>query len=288
MDIVSSYRRVYGLGDEVGQAEVDRHRALEGRLTNDILSSSPAGRWQVVSDSYTQLYADCPWLNKGDAGPPESWFAIWRRLIPAPSRIYEVGSGNAHLLNHLVAHGHDCVATEITKERGQKFSSSSERLAWRQSDGVHLAEFEPAEHYDVVISTQVIEHFHPDDVATHLSNVREILKPGGRYIFDTPHRSTGPHDLSRVFGLDAPQFMHLKEYSFLELRDLAKAAGFRSVKAVFRVKSIVSVSSLYLAWLCLVDRLESRFVHAQTARRSLRRLLRLALVPSGIWLVAER
>jgi len=288
MDVVRNYRRVYGLGDEVGQAQVDQHRELEGRLTRDILTSSRSNRWQVVSDAYTQLYAACPWLNKGDAVPPESWFAIWRRLIPNQSRVYEVGSGNAHLLNHLVAQGHDCVATEITKERGQKFLSSSERLAWHQSDGVNLVDFEPAAHYDVVISTQVIEHFHPDDVATHLSNVCKILKPGGRYIFDTPHRSTGPHDLSRVFDLDAPQFMHLKEYTFLELRDQAKAAGFRKVRAVFRVKSIVTASSIYLAWLCAVDRIESRFVHSQVQRRLLRQLLRALLVPSGIWLVAER
>ena len=48
MDIVSRYRQVYGLGEEVGQSEVDRHCELEARLTKGILSSTPDGRWNAV------------------------------------------------------------------------------------------------------------------------------------------------------------------------------------------------------------------------------------------------
>lgn len=39
---------------------------------------------------------------------------------------------------------------------------------------------------------QVVEHLHPDDLASHFKGVAAILKTKGRYIFATPHSSVGP------------------------------------------------------------------------------------------------
>ncbi|OOK80019.1 methyltransferase domain protein [Mycobacterium kansasii] len=98
---------------------------------------------------------------------------------------------------------------------------------------MHLDAFEPPETYDIVVSDQVIEHIHPDDLDSHLRSVRTILKGGGKYIFNTPHRYTGPHDVSRVFKCGEAAGMHLKEYTCRELVDAAQRAGYRSIRYGF-------------------------------------------------------
>jgi SAM-dependent methyltransferase len=184
--------------------------------------------------------------------------------------------------------GHRCVATEITHERGSKHLAESDGLRWHITDGVHLASFEPDDAYDTVISTQVIEHFHPDDLLTHFEHARRIIRPGGRYLFDTPHRSAGPHDLSRVFGFDSAEFMHLKEYTHDELGSALTAVGFASVKAVITFRGFVIETGVGLRLLRLLDRLEDRAGSNAKTRRRLRALMSKIGVSRNIWLVAYR
>lgn len=286
-DIVSRYRRNYGLSDEIGIEHVEAHRELEARLTHELLASTPKTRWEVFSDAYTELYQGLPWLNASqELSPPR--LTTWLKLLPERSDIFEVGSGSAALLRELVLRGHRCVATEITPERGSKHLAESNGLQWHITDGIHLASFEPDAAYDVVISTQVIEHFHPDDIGTHLEHVRRILRPGGRYLFDTPHRSAGPHDLSLVFEFDCAQFMHLKEYTHDELAGALTIAGFGPLKAVFSFRGFVIQSGVYLRLLRLLDRLEAQTVSNAKTKRRLRTVMRKIGVPSTIWLVAYR
>jgi SAM-dependent methyltransferase len=286
-DVVSRYRRNYGLGDEIGIEHVEAHRELEGRLTRDLLASTPESRWQVFSTAYTELYQSLPWLNTSQESSP-SRLTAWIKLLPEPCDVFEVGSGSAALLRELVRRGHRCVATEITPERGSKHLAESDGLRWHITDGIHLASFEPDEAYDAVISTQVIEHFHPDDLLTHFDHARRILRPGGRYLFDTPHRSAGPHDLSRVFECDRAEFMHLKEYTHDELASALTTVGFRTVKAVIKVKRVVFQSGICLRLLRLLDRLEDRTVSNAQTKRRLRSLMSKIGVSKNIWLVAYR
>ena len=69
---------------------------------------------------------------------------------------------------------------------------------------------------DVVFSDQLIEHLHPEDVEFHFRLVRKILRPQGVYVFRTPHRFSGPHDVSRYFSDEAEGF-HLKEWTYSEI-----------------------------------------------------------------------
>ena len=52
----------------------------------------------------------------------------------------------------------------------------------------------------------------------------------------TPHRFTGPHDISKYFDKVATGF-HLKEYTYKELYYLFKSVGFRKIQFLFRIKS---------------------------------------------------
>lgn len=287
-DVVSRYRRNYGLSDEIGIEQVQAHEQLEARLTRELLASTPAMRWEVFSAAYTELYESLPWLNTSDDSRPAWWTAAWLKLIPARSDVIEIGSGRAALLRDLVRSGHRCVATEISPERGSKHLAESDGLQWHTTDGIHLAAFEPDKAFDVVISTQVIEHFHPDDLLTHFENARRILRPGGRYLFDTPHRSSGPHDLSRVFEYESAQFMHLKEYTHDELANALKAAGFDTIKAVVAFPGVVIQTRIGLYLLRLLDRIEDRTISRTKTKRLLRALLSKVGVSRNIWLAAYR
>jgi SAM-dependent methyltransferase len=291
---VRRYRLNYGLGADINANHVAKHLRLENELTNRLLVSSPKTRWKTFHDCYTILYRELPWLNEIQSfqdNVVEPELVGWSALIGGKSKIFEVGSGRAKLLRYLMSIGHSCVATEITPERGSKHLDERDGLLWHNTDGVHLAEFEERESYDFVISTQLIEHLHPDDLMDHFRNAKLILKPGGEYIFDTPHRGAGPHDLSLVFRLDQAAFMHLREYTFVELTAALRAAGFKNVRAIFARSAAAKPhrSALYLQYCMLWDRVLSALrLHPRTenfVRTSWKVRTRL-LVPSNIWLSA--
>ncbi|MGV7426578.1 MULTISPECIES: class I SAM-dependent methyltransferase [Mycobacterium] len=235
--LISRYKKTYGIPAEVNITEqmILAHWDLEKQLTSELRQSAPADRWDTFDHCYTRLYAELEWLNqfseKADPQNPHEKFGRWVDLIGQPPKsIYEIGSGQGGLISFLAAGGYDCRGTEITRERGQKLMPESRaNPSWAISDGVHLDEFEPPESYDIVVSDQLIEHIHPDDLDSHLRSVRNILKSGGKYIFNTPHRYTGPHDVSRVFKCGEAAGMHLKEYTCRELVDAARRAGYRSI-----------------------------------------------------------
>jgi SAM-dependent methyltransferase len=302
-ELVRRYKANYGIPDlaPVTEQMVLHHWALERRLTNELLSSDPVYRWDVFERCYTTLYSELPWLNEltGTASRESRVDEAedWCRLIgPPPKRVYEVGSGKGRLIAALADRGYECTATDITRERGQKWTAARPSLRWTVSDGVHLDRFETPESYDAAISDQVIEHLHPDDLVAHFVGAHAILKPGGRYAFATPHAFEGPSDVSCVFDSERPQGMHLKEYTYRELQAAVHAAGFSRIDAVFRLPRAVRArcgrrphprrSRAYFLYLCRVERALARLSHHR--RRQAARVLRLGLWPSGITLVATK
>lgn len=293
--IVARYNRIYHLNPGVvGYSHVIRHWNLERRLTSELLSTTKQNRWDVFERCYTELYANLDWLNRSEDEAPAETLGQWKYLISSGSKVFEIGSGKAVLLKYLRANGCDCVATEITRERGSHHASAADDLEWQSTDGIHLAQSQQASRYDVVLSTGVVEHFHPDDIEDHFRNALAILKTGGRYILTTPHRSSGPHDLSAVFLNDEATCMHLREYTYGELGHILKAGGYRSIRAVFppnriyRVLPLTWESRFYFQYLRFWDWLErtSGIASRPQLRRSFRKLLKMALVPDNIWISA--
>jgi hypothetical protein len=76
-------------------------------------------------------------------------------------------------------------------------------------------------------------------VPLHLEMAFEALKPGGCYIFDTPHAFSGPHDISRLFS-PTPQGFHLKEWTYREMFAALKAVGFSRCYTFRRRKARMS------------------------------------------------
>ena len=300
-ELVARYKAVYSIPAEAAVTEemILSHWELEKRLTQELLASTPQNRWETFDRNYTRLYTDLAWLNQaeGEARPTaeaDRDHHKWRTAIGAPPQtLYEIGSGKAGLITYLARGGFLCKATEVTRERGAKhLDSGVPNLSWAVSDGVHLDQFESAASYDVVISDQVLEHLHPDDVGPHLSGVHQILKADGRYIFRTPHRFSGPHDVSRVFKCDEPQGMHLKEYTNREFIAAARQAGFKRpyypFMPVHNVAAKRILGRIYLRILVTVEDLLSLVPSLKARRRAAELLRKVRLFSDNIALVAEK
>ena len=292
-EIISRYRKIYGLDESIGIEHALKHWDLERQLTLKLLETTPSNRWEIFSQSYSELYHQLPWLNKSEENDRQLILSQWKKLISPNSRIFEIGSGKAELLKYLSSVGHHCTATEITPERGKYHAQGDENLSWHITDGIHLAEFEPPEYYDVVISTGVIEHFHPEDIVLHFENAKKILRPGGRYIFTTPHIASGPHDLSKAFGYEKAVCMHLREYDYPSLGAILQEAGYGEISAIFppskiyRQLGLTKESRVYFKWLNLIDKAQQALPIPSNMRSFLRNFTKVLLMPDNIWLSAR-
>ncbi len=286
-EALARYKANYGFDEQDGVTVemLRKHWVLERTLTEMLLASSAENRAAAFDDAYTRLYRECAWLNRARTAEEDvSDLSHFPKLLAGARRIYEIGSGKGRLIRFLARQGFECVATEITAERGGKFSRGDDGVRWHGSDGIHLAENEPARHYDAAISSQVVEHMHPADLIEHLRNVRAILKPSGFYLFDTPHVLNGPADFSRVFGLSTVACMHLKEYGYGELAAALRVAGFKTIRAVYvpprklrRYLDFCFASRAYFYFCVGVERIAFALPHAP------RKIFMKTLHVVGLW-----
>ena len=302
--LVSRYKKTYQIADEIDISEemILKHWELEKKLAKKLRESTEETRWNTFEQCYTELYSELDWLNRdiGTSGGKYSQkkYMIWPFLLGNDvKKIYEIGSGKGELINYLVNQGYTCKGTEITQERGKKHVPAQSKLSWGISDGVHFDQFEEQASYDAVISNQVIEHIHPDDLLAHFQSTRSILADDGKYIFTTPHKFMGPSDISKVFKCDKPSGMHLKEYSYTELRNLLIKSRFKEIEAVWNIPGKINriftspfkpyCSCFLLSYLCAVERIISFMPH-QFMRRKAAFVARLIFFTPSIVIIAKK
>lgn len=245
-ELIRRYKENYSIPAEavVTEEMILSHWDLEKQLTQDLIQSTPENRWKTFERAYGKLYHELEWLNNLvhtslPTDPQKQYFGWVDAIGEKPLSIYEVGSGKGTMIKYLAKCGHHCTGTEVTSERGEVFVSPDSNVKWVTTDGIHLDLFEEDEKYDLILSDQVIEHFHPDDILVHFQTAFKILKPGGRYIFSTPHSYSGPFDISTVFGCATPKGMHLKEYTFRELIKVAQESGFTKISYAYKLTDIL-------------------------------------------------
>lgn len=290
-EIVDRYRRNFHLGPEIGIDHVRQHVELEGGLTDRLIAAPSMDRASLFEEAYTELYRKLPWLaSTGFSGGKDPWL----KLLRPGSKVYEVGSGNGALARFLAQHGFDVTATEITDQRGQRAATESGGLRWQPTNGVHLDKFEEPESYDYVISDQVAEHLHPGDILTHFRTARILLKPGGSYIARTPHRRHGPQDLTRVFNLKKPVFMHLHEFNYREFESIRHECGYSRVRAILNLGPVskklrlYKASDLFFSYMALLDAIETPLGRWESTRKAYRRLSRYLLSSGNVWVKLDR
>jgi len=209
---------------------------LEVRLADRLRHSTRDERRYLYGALYGELYREVPALR--DAGRTarareHNLAVVWplvRGFIWPASRCLEVGAGDCAMALQMAGSAASVCAVDVTQE-------GVDRVGWPANlrmvvgDGITLPI--GSETQDLVLSSQVLEHLHPDDVADHLCDVRRVLVPGGLFLCITPNRLFGPSDVSRHFSA-VPTGLHLREYTYGEVRDLLKAAGFRGSRYLTR------------------------------------------------------
>jgi len=163
--------------------------------------------------------------------------AFLRRRFLTPSTVVaEIGPGHCHLAIAIAPLVGKIYGVDVS-EIGAGANKGVPNFELRRTDGIHMP-FE-SDSIDLVISSQLMEHLHPDDANDQMREIYRVLREGGSYICVTPSRVNGPHDCSATFDdlpcpIHAGDYqatgLHLKEYTTNELVALFRAAGFARVQ----------------------------------------------------------
>jgi SAM-dependent methyltransferase len=164
-----------------------------------------------------------------------SKIALLRGLLDNEKVALEFAPGDCNFSYKLCNHSGHVIGVDISDQRKNK-NESPGNFSLVIYDGYDLGEISDNS-IDLVFSDQLLEHFHVEDTRLHLETVMRILKPGGIYLFRTPHAYNGPHDVSKYFS-NVSEGFHLKEWTFAELKDLLKIIGYSDVYAVWNAKNI--------------------------------------------------
>ncbi len=244
------------------------HWLIERELRERLLASSPGDRDAVTREAYNDLFRRVPWHVANE--PPSDdedayedyWFRLYRSATRPTDTLVDVGCGRGGLVRRFAP----AVAEAIGIDASDEMASIARAGAPSNARFMVASAIEPPlppRSADVVVSRQVMEHLHPDDAERHLRAVWRILRPGGRFLIETPSRLTGPWDVSRGFTDTATGF-HLREYTVGELGRMMRSVGFD------RVTSPLSPSRL---------RLRSRALDRATVPASVKGTLERALEP---------
>lgn len=223
-------------------------RELAARLRASTREERPA-LFKALYDELFERVPDHPRLTRRDSAEAsrrkaEGQMRLLGSFLRGDTTLVEFAPGDCRLAYLAAAAVKRVIGVDISDQR-----SEADRAAAPANfelcvyDGYNLGL--PDAMADVVFSFQFLEHLHPDDVAPHFEMVRRLLKPGGWYVFDTPHRLSGPHDVSRHFGDELVCF-HFQEWTFREMIALLGRFGFDPVRPVKKARCLGGVASAAL------------------------------------------
>jgi 2-polyprenyl-3-methyl-5-hydroxy-6-metoxy-1,4-benzoquinol methylase len=138
--------------------------------------------------------------------------------------------------------GSDVSANAVSraKERHKVWAPGAnrkDRVVFLQMNATDLAF--PGAVFDVVISTSMIEHLHPEDVPLHLREVWRVLKPNGKYLVWCPN-ALGHHN---------DRDIHLSMFSYSQLMDEMGRAGFGNFRSCLFNKCVIGIDAKWKVFL---------------------------------------
>lgn len=205
------------------------HFILEKKLADQLRYSTAEQRKYLYREVYGDFFRHFPELAT-NLETEESIRLNWQlkllsRFFDSRKVILEIGAGDCLLSKALCQHFQTVIAYDVA-ETLPVLNKKPANLKCKIFNGLDIPE--PDGIADIIYSNQVFEHLHPDDVHFTLQQCRRILSANGTLVIVTPHRFTGPHDVSRYFT-DRPEGFHLKEYTYREIRELLRQNGYRNV-----------------------------------------------------------
>jgi SAM-dependent methyltransferase len=113
------------------------------------------------------------------------WAAVARHLasyIPADAAVLELGAGYCDWINNVRASRR--VAVDIWPELPSFVGAGVEPVVLDVSDGVASL---GASTFDVVLASNFLEHFSPEEAASVVRGVATLLRPAGRFVMVQPN-----------------------------------------------------------------------------------------------------
>jgi SAM-dependent methyltransferase len=279
-----SMGRQFAFDDRRTPEQIREHYEVERELARRLRDASPQERRLLYSSLYNELFRRVPHHPQltRKASQAESAHYVagqLRYLTPFLNEtitFLEVGPGDCGLSLAVAARVKRVYAVDVSHEitKGLNVPPNFELII---SDGSSIPV--PACSVDLVYSNQLMEHLHPDDAAAQLRNIYAALAPGGRYVCCTPHKITGPHDISSFFD-DVATGFHLREYTVGELDELFRVVGFSKVTVLLGGRGLYTIVPTRLPIVSerLLQRLRPGTARALAARLPLRLLFGLRMV----------
>ena len=223
-------------GDKRPEDQIREHYEVELALAERLRCSNKEQRslGKLYTLVYDELYRRLPHhqqLTRKQSATDTAKALRWQygmvgRFIKQDTHFLEVGPGDCCLSFQVAGVARQVTAVDISNIITEHQSVPKNfSLAISTGSDIPL----PSHTVDVAYSNQLMEHLHPEDAYTQLSEIYRALIPGGRYICVTPNKVNGPWDISFCYD-EAAQGLHLREYSLSELSALFKAVGFKNLR----------------------------------------------------------
>jgi SAM-dependent methyltransferase len=146
------------------------------------------------------------------------WAAVARHLasyIPPDAAVLELGAGYCDWINNVRAARR--VAVDIWPEMPSFAASGVQPVVLDVSQGLTSL---GASSFDVVLASNFLEHFSPDQAASVVGGVAVLLRPGGRFVLVQPNFR---HAWRRYFD----DYTHRSVFTDVSLPAMLRTQGFR-------------------------------------------------------------
>lgn len=146
------------------------------------------------------------------------WF---QRDIPPNSAVLELGAGYCHFINQIRA------ARKIALDVSDTVRASAAPGVETHVGSCLRLGFAAEDSVDVVFASNLFEHLPVDDVRQSFSEIRRVLKPGGKFLILQPnYRYAYKHYFD--------DYTHVSIFTDAGLADLLCASGFEIVRVIPR------------------------------------------------------
>ena len=220
--------------------QLENHFRVESAIAARLKRANREERVRIYRTMYDDLFSKVPdhprLMRREDTTRTATMnlvkLRLLRRFLDNAAVVVELGAGDCRFSYELCRHTGFVYGVDISDQRSGS-DDVPENFEHVIYDGYNL----PLEKgsVDIFFSDQLIEHLHPEDLALHFQMVLGILKDGGVYVFRTPHRFSGPHDISMYFCDEARGF-HLKEWTYRELLPVLRGLGYQSCRGYRSLK----------------------------------------------------
>ena len=206
------------------------HFQLERKLAAQLKDTTVEQRRVLYQKLYNDLFSNFPTIPDGLDSSNDARMAwqlkLMKKLFNKEKVILEIGAGDCLLSKEFAKHFKKIIAYEVA-DSIPFVEGKPENFELKIFNGVDMKE--TANSVDIIYSNQVFEHLHLDDITPLLNDYHSYLTKGGKLVVITPHRYTGPHDISRDFTKEAEGF-HMKEYIYKEMKSILSAHGFKKIR----------------------------------------------------------